>query len=183
MKTEHPFLYFTLRLFGYLCLSNFMGFSLLLTIDMVLSKYIGVAGDVITQLLSLSILTVFAYHCAWNEGFRDRNKINYGRETKNMFKGWGAGFLAVVPFYSMLLAVTVAFYCRHSVYALFRTCFVLLNASYVSIFTPFNNQPLVFALILLIYPVLAGFFYLCGLKDFWLSDKLIYKNASKSKGR
>lgn len=181
MKAKHPFFYFTLRLLGYLFLTNFMGLSLLFTIGVLFSRYIGRAGDVLTQILCLCILLVFAYHCAWDEGFSDRNKIQYGRLKKNAWKGLEAGLLSSVPYLLMLAALLIAYFTQY--YTVFRTVFILFNAAYSFLLMAFENRPIIFLAFILIYPAFSGIFYIMGLKDFWLSDKLIYKNRKRVKKR
>ena len=145
----------------------------------------GKAGTIITQILNLIILVVLIFSNAWELGNGDGNRVEIGAMKEDVFRGFKAGFIAMIPdLIPVILLVLSAFEILPRVYI---SVAGILNAPFYPFYLTILPQTLTAAeqsvisylaasLTVLIVPIVSGFGYILGYYEFSILDKIIYTN-------
>lgn len=130
--------------------------------------------------LAVLLLLWMIYGAAWNEGYRDPNRVHYGHMSKFLLKGLIAGGLAEIPFaaVTLLFGVNLA---AHWNSVWIRLAYFVLHIPYVFSLNHFQNAAWLMLLLILPAPALAGAGYVMGYRQIALMGRLVYKKKTSKK--
>ena len=150
-------------------------------------------ADWVAQVLMLILFFAFPYSTLWYLGDHDRNRVLFGHQTANPWRGVQIGALASIPAVGMWLLLIVGKLCNLlpgfvKWYRWFNMCFW----SYVSGLMPNTIQnpadvawSAVAAMLLplVALPAITGLGYFLGYKEFSVRDRLVYSATGKKPKR
>ena len=152
-------------------------FALFLTITGILIKY--EVASIIALILNIFIYSMLIYNKSWEEGFRDPNRVKYGRMEKLILKGFVAGLLADIPYVLIYIAYLVSIIIKwHS-----EIMWLIMNALNLQFFTllvALKPFPAAILIIFLPLPIVSGVSYILGYKQISISRKIVYKNKKNN---
>ena len=139
---------------------------------------------IIGALFTLTLAVTITYSYIWKEGNKDLNLIRFGRAELDKYKGAKIGFVAMIPYTLMLLALAIgkASYASKIPVVLFK----FINASAYTVLEVICGKAatfgdlavwrivLLFALMLVV-PIFMGVAYYIGYRDILITEKFIYK--------
>ena len=139
---------------------------------------------VLCAFFCISLAAMFCYSYVWKEGNKDLNLVRFGHAVKQKYKGLLIGFIAMAPYFVLLLVLTVG---KTS----FSKSFPVILYQYINsaFFAPIDIvfgksltfgdvawwQIILLLLIQLLIPLFTSIAYHLGYKDILVSDKFIYK--------
>ena len=155
-------------------------------------KELGKKGNTITyavtQFLCLMLLCSFVYPRLWDLGVTDSNLVNFNHKAEDKLRGFKIGAFTVIPAVLLLafMLITKNSICSTVPLAIYK----FLNSSlygfleFASGTTATFGKVSVFRGILMfipqiLVPVIAGFSYILGFKNFSIGEKLVYKKDKK----
>lgn len=132
------------------------------------------AAQTAYTVLAVLLLLWMIYGAAWNEGYRDPNRVHYGHMRKFLPKGLIAGCLAEIPFaaVTLLFGVNLA---AHWNSVWIRLAYSFLHIPYIFALNHFQDAAWLLLLLILPAPVLAGAGYVMGYRQIALISRLVYK--------
>lgn len=144
----------------------------------------------LTQVFNLIVLITVIWQVVYYMGFRDSNMVRTGHMKEDLYKGFKIGAIAQVPWFVFLIA-SVVLNLRFSIYRIFNSAYYWLVTAIAGTFKgkeiaaiTMGNigvfKIILFALVLLIVPVISGVIYVLGYKGIDIFSKFIYK---KNKGK
>jgi hypothetical protein len=150
-----------------------------LTITGILIKYESVS--IIVLIINILIFCMLVYNRSWEEGFRDPNRVKYGRMDKFIYKGFVAGLLADIPFILVYIVLMIFVLTKQSQWPMTIMWIItyLCNLQFFTIILSLKSYPFLIAIILLPLPLVAGFSYILGYNQFSISSKIVYKKKKK----
>lgn len=145
-----------------------------------ISPALVVAVDIVNLLLNLFIYIDYLFKKAWEEGYRDPNRVNCGHMKKFMAKGLVAGLMADIP-YAVLAVLTVFCGAFHLDRAFMGLIFLYANVTFfspVGILLNYGLRPLLF-LFLIPLPLISAVGYVVGYRRLGFSFRFLYKKNKK----
>lgn len=153
----------------------------LLVIVLLGFAYSSAVGRILLTIVTVFFSLSFAYNACWNQAFKDRNYVKFGRMQEDRMRGLKAGLLASIPH----LIIVIGYY-------IFRYCiggdaFDLVNVIARVWFLPYLELidaaavafPLIWILLLIPMPLACLLGYQLGYRDYSLTERLIFVNAGK----
>lgn len=152
-------------------------------------------GQVVLLIVNSIIYYTAIYACMWEIGHRDSNRIRFGHEELDKYRGVKIGLVANIPVWFMWAVLFAgklgAFDFNEVVSGSVVVVYKLLNPqvwpllNMMSNTVDFNDITIMSLIILLlsvsIMPLISQLFYILGIKDIAPLQKLIYKNDKKKK--
>lgn len=137
------------------------------------------AAQTAYSILAILLLLWMIYGAAWNEGYRDPNRVHYGHMQKFVLKGLIAGCLAEVPYaiVTLLFGINLA---AHWNNVWIRLIYFFLHIPYVFVINHFQNAAWLMLLLIVPAPILAGAGYAMGYRQISLFSRLVYKKKKPS---
>lgn len=180
----------SLKLFFSLLFSCFASFMIAISFAVILSSASQWVFYTLTQVFNLIVLITVIWQVVYYMGFRDSNMVRTGHMKEDLYKGFKIGAIAQVPWFVFLIA-SVVLNLRFSIYRIFNSAYYWLVTAIAGTFKgkeiaaiTMGNigvfKIILFALVLLIVPVISGVIYVLGYKGIDIFSKFIYK---KNKGK
>lgn len=129
---------------------------------------------------SLLLLWWMVYSAAWNEGFRDPNRVRYGHIHTFMPKGLMAGLIAEAPLAVLTLVFTVDL-AAHWNNDWIRLIYFICHIPYVFVINHFQTAIWVLWAVVLAVPAFATVGYILGYRQIELFGRLVYKKKKPAK--
>lgn len=179
-----------LSVFGTMCVAELI--SLLLMFLSFSFAGNGRLGLWITQIISAFLFFGMIYGAVWCIGDSDRNKVNFSKQKKDVFRGLKIGLALMLPQLIMnILLVIDKLGASFSFFGMYK----VLNSHIwplisLMTFTGANKPPYyimeiadvfwpdvaVFASTMLLIPLICTFAYIMGFHGFTLKHKIVYKS-------
>lgn len=139
-------------------------------------------GALITLVPSVVLYLMFLYIPSWHQGDKDRNKVQFGHEQMDLFKGLKGGLIACVPFLLLGLFPVLS---KLGVIGTVLPFYKIYNAPFLGLVTILMPQTFieqvswgalcVFLLLPLLIPLVAGIAYPLGYKQISLKNKIVFQ--------
>lgn len=133
-------------------------------------------------LVSVLLLLWMIYSTAWNEGYRDPNRVKYGHMRQFLPKGLVAGCMAEVPLALVTLLFAVNLSTRWD-NVWIRLVYFFCHIPYVFIINHFHTAIWLLAVLVLPVPVFAAAGYVMGYRQILLLGRLVYKRKPPVKSQ
>jgi hypothetical protein len=161
-----------LSIFASAMISDMLAFFL--TMTGLLIKFNGIL--VVLLFVNIIILGMLIYTKSWDEGFRDPNRVKYGRIDKFLYKGFVAGLLADIPFILVYILLIICSLTKWNEEIMLLVMYGF-NMQFFSIIINLQHVPVALAVILLPLPLISGVSYILGYYQITISSKIIYKKS------
>lgn len=158
------------------CLLNqvaLMLFSLMLAFAAWQSEKLLLAAS----LFSIAFYLFLFYHMFWEIGGKDRIRVDSGRQTPTLWKGFAISAVANIP--NLILAILIASTKAaaqtselaaniHAVSNILARGFEAMYLGLIQLYSPYN--PIAFFLIILPAPIVSGLAYIIGYHNFRIAS-------------
>ena len=133
--------------------------------------------NVVVTIVCTAIVLVMIYNAAWDEGFRDPNRVNYNHMKKCPLKGLYAGLFADIPLIFMYLAVAFTNLAQWH-YHVSVAVFELANMYLFYLFQALRSNPYILFIFCIPVPAVAAAGYLIGYKRISISNRILFKGKA-----
>jgi len=169
-----------------------MGILFCFVINITFSEYMNSDNYLLLSVMQLAELFIYGgliYRFFWKIGNGDLNKVNFGKQKRDYFKGLKASMLASIPHFLCYILLIISKVTEFSnavlvVYKILGTPFVPIIFRFTLSTGMISSVPLwgviVSGLTILLMPIVATAAYMLGMYDYSIMENLIYKNLKSN---
>lgn len=130
---------------------------------------------VIVLIINVLVLCVLLYSKSYEEGFKDPNRVKYGRMDYFIYKGFVSGLLADIPFILIYLVLIICWFFKLKFFDVMWIIMNIFNLQYFPSVSILKQFPIALVVTLLPIPLVSGISYILGYKQITITRKFIYK--------